>query len=401
MSVVKKIRLPLGILCIGVLAVLAINFLDPTPTPDENKLAEPPITEVKVALATRREVSLSASSQGTVEPKRSIDLVAQVSGEIIAVKPGFESGAFFKKDSVLIEIDPRDYEAAFLNAKARLSQAQRVLAEEEGLSNQAQREWRDLGNDKANDLFLRKPQLAEAKAARQAAQASLQIAELNLERTLIRAPFDGRVSSTLVNLGQYVTQGTPVATVYDIAAAEVRLPLSDLQLSLLDLPIGFESTDAEPEVLLSATIAGRQHQWKGVVKRTDASVDRSSRMYYAIVEIPTPFVVSEKSRMPLMPGLFVTAEIAGKRLDDVIELPGDALVQRSYIYTLDQYDTVVMTKANVLKKEIDKVWIQADIPEETRIVLDKHAFISPGTTVSPSQIAENESVVSTALDEES
>ena len=384
-SIWDKIKLPAIILVVGATAITLIMLSKPTPKPNDGLLAEPPKAKVAVRAAVREQVVLSATSQGTVQPKREIDLVAQVSGLITNVDKKFVAGGFLAQDEVLIEIDSRDYHAALLNAKSRLAQVLRSLAEEKGRSRQARREWQDLGNKDANDLFLRKPQLVEAQSAVEFAKADVEIAQLNIERTKIRVPFDGRIKEIYVNLGQFVTAGTQLAKIYDTDTAEVRLPLSDRQIALLDLPMLGSELDSKPAVTLSAVIGGKAHQWQGTITRTDASVDVNSRLYYAIVEVEKPFDISAMSNhsAPLMPGLFITAKIEGKKLNDVIILPNEAIVKRSNIYTLNADNTIEIQPVTVLSKTDGRVWVQSNITDNTAILLEKHAVVSPGTIIEP------------------
>ncbi len=299
------------------------------------------------------------------------------------VAPGMDDGAFFKAGAALIRIDKRDYEAALRAAAARVASAQRILAEEEGRARQAKREWRDLGSDSANELFLREPQLTAARSEVDAARAELEIARVNVERTTIAAPFDGRISKLNVDIGQYVTVGTPLADIYDTGAAEVRIPLTDNQLATLQLPLGRASAGG-PAVTIFATVAGRQHEWRGTITRTDASVDTQSRMYYAIAEVSDPFGTEEKAAaVPLMPGLFVTAEIEGRQLHDVLVLPREALVRRHLLYVLDDENRVRFEEVDVLAKSETQVWLRTEIPDGTPIVLTKHALLPAGTEVTP------------------
>jgi RND family efflux transporter MFP subunit len=384
-SIWKKVKLPLIILVIGSAVMFSIMASKPTPTPNEESLAEPPKTRVSVLSATKEQVTLSASSQGTVVAKREINVVAQVSGVVLRVSEDFVDGRFFSEGLMLIEIDDRDYKAALLSAKSRLAQAKRSLAEEKGRWRQAKQEWRDLGNDDANDLFLRKPQLAEAQAAVDYAQANLDIAELNIQRTKISVPFNGRIKQTLVNVGQFVTSGTALANIYDTDIAEVRLPLSDRQLALLDLPMTGAELEVKPRVTLNAVIAGESHSWQGVITRTEASIDVRSRMYYAVAEVVKPFDLKSDSQRsaPLMPGLFVHAKIEGKKLNDVIVLPAEAIIKRTNIYTVNAENAVQITPVTVLSKNAEQVWVKASIAENTGILLEKHAVVSPGTVIEP------------------
>lgn len=382
-AVIRKLILPGLIVVAGVAAIALIAVTRPHPEADQAALEEVEQIDVVVRPARRDVVSLSANGQGTVSPKREIDLVAQVSGSVVWVAPGIDDGAFFRAGAPLIRVDQRDYTAALSSAKARLAAASRTLAEEQGRARQAKREWRDLGNDTANALFLREPQLAAASAELEAAQAALQLARVNLERTSIAAPFDGRISKLHVDLGQFVVAGVPVASIYDTSAAEVRIPLTDKQLAILQLPLG-RASGPGPEVHITADVAGRSYHWQGSITRTDASVDTQSRMYFAIAEVKDPFgSESQAAEVPLMPGLFVSASIAGRELNDVIELPRDALVRRSMIYVLDDDKRVRATDVEVLKKSDSSVWLRADIDDGTPIVLTKHALLSVGTQVEP------------------
>jgi len=381
----KKIKLPLFILALGITAITLITLSKPTPKPNNDLLVDPPKVKVAVQVVTREQVILSAKSQGTVKAKREIDLVAQVSGLIVNVDTRFFNGDFFTQDTVLIEIDSRDYHVALLSAKSRLAQAQRNLSEENGRSRQARKEWQDLGNKDANELFLRIPQLREAQLAQEHAQAEVEIAQLNIQRTKIKVPFDGRIQQTYVNVGQFITQGTPLAKVYDTAIAEVRLPLSDRQLALLDLPMLGTALDSKPAVTLSAVIGGKSHQWQGIITRTEASVDVNSRMYFAIVEVAKPFEISSKKNhsAPLIPGLFVNAKIEGKKLNDVIVLPNNAIIKRTNIYTVNDKNIIEIQPVTVLSKNAGRVWIQSTIADNTAILLEKHAVVSPGTVIEP------------------
>ena len=258
-----------------------------------------------------------------------------------------------------------------------------MLAEEEGRSRQATQQWRDLGNKNANDLFLRKPQLAAAQANLESAQGNVDMAELNLSRTKIVAPFDGRIKQTYANLGQFVSTGSRIATVYDSTVVEVRLPLTENQAALINLPLTASNKDELvkedlPPVIITGSVAGETYQWSGELARTDAFVDANSRMYYAVVEVADPFAMA-----PLLPGLFVAAEISGKQLDNVVVLPRKALYQRDQILSLDEENKIVSQSVRVLRKSETQVWVQMQLQNDTLIALEKQSLITSGTLVDP------------------
>lgn len=382
----KKYLLPLGIFVAGILTISVLVIAKPQPMP-RPPAETPGHIKVRVMQAAPQPARLAVHAQGTVTPKREIDLVAQVSGQIMSVEHAFVSGGFFAPGQTLVRIDDRDYKAAVLTAKAQVAAAEERLAQERGLGQQARREWRDLGSQNANDLFLRKPQLAAAEANLESAQAALAMAELDLERTQISVPFRGRIKTTEVNLGQYVTAGTPLATVYDSTVLEVRLPLTEQQASLLNLPFTPSAAGAPAtSVTIKGTLAGEPYQWQGVLARTDAFVDANSRMYYAVVEVSDPLAVASPdgtTRAPLLPGLFVEAEIAGKKLDHVLRLPRAALFERDTLLVLDEENKVAEQKVKVLRKSETEVWVQADVAANMLITLEKQSLLSVGGMVEP------------------
>ncbi|MDQ2076822.1 efflux RND transporter periplasmic adaptor subunit [Marinimicrobium sp. ABcell2] len=383
----RKILVAVGISVFGGLIMATLVVAKPRPEPQPMQ-DESTVIEVAVTKARAEAMRLSVNAQGTVRPKREIELVAQVSGRIVNVEPVFVSGGFFDPSQVLLQIEDREYRAAVLQAKTQLAEAEHRLAEERGLSHQAQREWRDLGNASANDLFLRRPQLAAAEVGVESAQAALAVAEMNLENTQVTLPFYGRVKSKHADVGQYVSVGTLLATVYDSTTVEIRLPLTDLQASLLDLPL----TAAEarvlgrPKVTLTGTVAGRRHQWEGEITRTDAFVDDNSRMIFAVVEVQDPFGIEAldgQPQVPLLPGVFVDAEIEGRLLDQVLRLPRSALYSRDKLLTLDEQNKITEQRVRVLRRSEDFVWVQGEVAHDAFIALEKQSLTPAGTLVEP------------------
>lgn len=392
MNVVKRIPAVVWVLVIGLSIVSATILLRPKPQPRPAK--EIHLQEVRVVLANPQLQAVNVNTQGNVEPRRQIDVVSQVAGTIVQVSPQFASGGFFAKGSELVQIDPRDYQVALARAKAALAEAEKLVASERGLARQAAREWRDLGNVDANDLFLRKPQLAAAEAQLAAAKAERDHAQLNLERTRITLPFAGRVRNTWVDLGQFVGMGTKIATVYDAAAAIVRLPLTDQQAALINLPLAFGKPQQDlPQVILRGVVAGNAYEWRGVITRTEASLDPQSRMYYAVVEIPDPFDPF-KNKLPLIMGMYVEAEIIGKPIADVVQLPKTALFRRDKIYYVDAEKRVREKTVKILRMDDSTVWVQGDIQKDDAIVLERQGYLVLGTQVT----VVNESIANTTID---
>jgi RND family efflux transporter MFP subunit len=349
------------VLLVGSAVSYALLVGKPGPAPQEMPPASlPRVDVVRADPATR---SLAVSTQGSVIPLREIKLVSQVGGRVQAVSPRFAEGGFFAAGEQLVKVEDVDYHFAIARAESQVAAARQRVAEEEGRALQAKREWRDLGSEQGNALFLRKPQLAAAEAALRAAEADLDAARLDLERTGISVPFNGRISEKYVDVGQYVAPGTAIAAVYDTDIVQVRLPLTDSQVALLDLPLNYDDTAVHdivgPPVVLAARFASRVWEWQGEIVRTDASIDVDSRVVYAVAEVRKPFArVPGSDRPPLSPGLFVDARISGRQLDQVSLLPRSALRSDGTVMIVDAGQRARVREVAVLYSTVDEVWVQ-------------------------------------------
>jgi RND family efflux transporter MFP subunit len=322
----RKIILPILILIIGAAGaagLVASRDVVETRPPE----FPPPLVRVSTVHPSKKQLTVAA--QGTVAPRTESTLIAQVAGQIKTVSPAFASGGFFEKGDLLLSIDPRDYEVAVSQAKVQVAQAQLKISREQEESDIALQEWERIGKGEPSDLVLRKPQIAEAQAALEAAKGSLTRAELNLERTYIRAPYAGRVRSKAADVGQYVGPGTPVGRIYAVDYAEVRLPIADQDLAYLDLDFGFRDQTGSPhgpKVKLHANFAGQNHTWEGQIVRVEGEVDARSRMIHLVARVNNPYGRSENTnRPPLAVGMYVRAEILGKNVENVYTVPRAAL----------------------------------------------------------------------------
>tara|TARA_R110000823_G_scaffold119998_6_gene244309 strand:- start:4298 stop:5539 length:1242 start_codon:yes stop_codon:yes gene_type:complete len=379
------------VLLLGSLAAYAVLVGKPAPSPEVPPEAGPP--EVEVIIAEPRRQALSVQTQGTVRPTLQVRVVSRVSGRVERVSPRFAVGGFFAAGEELVKIEDVDYQLAIARAESQVAAAQQRLAEERGRARQAEREWRDLGTAEANALFLRKPQVAAAEAALKASEADLQAAQLDLARTEISVPFNGRVSEKLVDVGQFVTAGSPIASVYGTDAVEVRLPLTGRQVALLDLPLSYEEDKAfgagtGAPVVLRAVFANREWRWQGRIVRTDASIDEDSRMVYAVAEVAEPFTRdADSERPPLSPGLFVHATISGKPLPNVSGLPRTALLSGDAVMLVDEGGVARKRPVHILQSDADTVWAQG-LQAGERVIVREVPRVVAGVEVRVSSIAQ-------------
>lgn len=330
------------------------------------------IVRVDVIEASRSSYPTIVNANGTIEAETRGNLVAQISGEIINVSDNFKTGGSFKKGDVLIQIDQRDFRADLSQALASLSQAQANYSQEKANAKQAELDWRRLGNTTpAPPLVARKPQLAAAKAQLDSAQAAHQSAELNLSRTTLTAPYDGRIIERRAVLGQYVSTGTAIAEVFATDGVEVRLPISQDEFNQLGLDsFSSESSNNEYAVLLNSKIGIQSYQWQADITRTDSTFDINTRQIDIIANVQDPF--GKTSGLPTLKiGQFVSARIQGRVINDVFVIPNKSIREGSYLY--------VVRNGKLAKQSITTIWQD-----------DQNSLIKDG-------IGEGELVVTTSL----
>ena len=280
----RKARIVLCILA----ATAAVIILLATFKPEAKKRAIPEtVVRVETISAERASYPILVNANGTVEAETRGNLVAQIRGEIVATSENFKAGGRFKKGDVLIEIDRRDYQAEASRALATLSQSEANYRREQANAKQAVLDWERLGNtEPAPELVLRKPQLTAAKAELDGARASYETAQLNLSRTQITAPYDGRIIERSAVLGQYLAVGTTIAEVFAIDGVEVRLPISQEEFSQL----GLDSFDPKEDqgkypVSVTNTVGGLDYKWDAMISRTDSTFDINTRQINVIAEV--------------------------------------------------------------------------------------------------------------------
>lgn len=317
-------------------------------------------------------VQLMVNAQGEARPRTEIDLVPEVAGKIVYVSPNFIDGGIIKKGETLLRIDDSDYKVSVIRAQAGVAQAEQALVRETAEGEIARSDWEELGSGEATSLTLREPQRQQAQASLLAAKAELQQANLQLNRTEVQAPFDGRVRTKSSDLGQYVGPGARLGRIFSTDITEVRLALSDNDLAKLDMPIAYVASSREvaPEVSLSAVIAGQRRVWQGRIMRTDSTYDTQTRAMYAIAEVFDPYGSgAAEGGFPLAPGLFVDAEIAGYKLENVIVLPRDGLRPENKVYVVDDQGKTDVRTAEVIDTDVNRAVLRSGVSAGELVIL--------------------------------
>lgn len=298
MTLRRQLLLALLLAACGIVITMLIIVYPPQAdqSDDETKSAAPAIQFIQVV---PQRIRLDVRSQGRVTAQTEIDLVSGVSGNIIKLSKYFVSGGFFNKGDLLVSIDPAEYDLRIAQAQARVTEAQYQLSKEQAEAAQAREEWQHLGQGAPNPLSLRIPQLKEKKAKLAAEQEELKNAKLLRQRTEIRAPFDGRVRSHSVGIGQYVSSGSTLGQIYNSDVAEVRLPLSTQELAFIDFA-DVPATKKQPvPVTLSADYLGQRQSWQGHIVRSEGVIDKETGKTMIVAQVLDPLGLRKSNIHPM------------------------------------------------------------------------------------------------------
>ncbi len=390
--ILRRVLPPLFILVVfGLLAQLMMS----TQKTPEQKEEEVPVPIVDVMPVKSETVSLNLPSYGVVQPKNKTQLVTEVQGRMLTISDKFVAGGIVKRGDMLAQIEPSDYEADLMQAQATLAQAKAALDEEIARGEVAKNDWKGYDGGVPPELGLRLPQLKKEQANVKFAEAALARAQRNLERTTIRAPFDGIIKARNVDLGQYVTLGTNLGELYDTRVAEIRLPLANQELAYL------ESIDnPDTQVTLSAELAGRTVSWTGKVVRSEGVIDADNRMVYLVAEVKDPYLREHtvEGQLPLKYGTFVNAIIKGRTVEGIVKLPR-YIVREHHVAVVRDDNTLEMREVNVVRSDIENVYIKDSLKDGERISLTTINNMSTGQVVKV--IGEEEKPQSLDQDEES
>jgi RND family efflux transporter MFP subunit len=362
-----------------------IGFLALTASKPQLKRTKPPapMPTVAVTIIKTGFQPVTIRGEGTVTPVREIELVPQVGGKVVYISPSLVDGGAFKKGDILLRIDPLDYQLAVTLARAKIkdSESRLKVAEEEAAA--AKEEWRllyqsskDL-NGEPPSLVAKEPQLAAARAQLAADRADLQKALLALERTELKAPFDGRVSGENVDIGQHVSTAKPLATLFSTEAAEIVIPLEDESLFWFDVP-GFTPGDAPGSpVRVNARVAGRELSWPGKVVRAGGKLDERTRMVNVVVHVEKPYA----TKPPLAAGLFVTVEIQGRTLENAAVIPRSALRENSTVWVVAEQGQLVFRRVDVARLGTGQAILRTGLKDGDRVVTSGLKAVTDGMKV--------------------
>lgn len=354
----KQFLLPLLILFVSAGAYWGALQLKKPPL-EKEAVDNTPLVTVQVIEASS--IDFAVGSYGVVKSQFETDLVAQVSGEIRYLSKKFVRGGFVKKGEILAKIDSNDYQAALIDAQANIASAEAALVLEIANANVAKEQWRKIKGSKPTSLSLREPQVAQEKARLLSSQAGLKRAKRNVERTIIRAPYDALIHTRLISLGSYASIGTALGQVLSTDVAELRLPVADSEMQYLT------NGGKKAKVTLDAIISGKKQQWSGIVVRNEGVIDARSHMNYLVVQVKDPYQLKSHDAEKLRFGTYVTARISGKKIDNVSVI-NRHLMTNNQVAIVNKQGLLHFQRINVVRILDGKAYVNEGLSDGMQVI---------------------------------
>ncbi len=428
---VKTAIISVAIVAGGVAGFLALKATKPIPPEKEATRVRPIVRVMEVKTGDFR---AAIEENGTVEPKTTLEITAEVSGRIVYVSNSLRVGFFVKEGELLIEIDPREYRLSVAQAEAELAQLRAEMAkidqEKENIRRNLEVEGEKMALSRSelerkkkllvsgslsqsevdkqeidtkqkevsmvnqqNALALLKSQKDLVQAKIDSTKAKKEIAKLKLDKTKIFAPFNGRIRDESVEEGQYVQIGQKLATVYDTSAMEIVVNFSPTKTSrwvsdetrgnfppLNDLAqVNLWMEKYGPPAKVTFSWARGTKTWDGKVSRTKGSLDAATRTVPIVVEVKNPFKgISPGTSPPLIPGMFVDVVIEGALLKNVARIPRSALHNNGSVYVVAD-GKLEIRKVDVEMLTRNEAIISKGLKDGDRVILSPMAVPIPGT----------------------
>jgi multidrug efflux system membrane fusion protein len=323
-------------------------------TPDEPAVAKAvaPVT-VSVRTQEAKPVEQFIVAQGQAEPNRTVTSRAETKGQISEILA--DEGASVAAGDVIVRLEANDRKAMLLRAEARVREQQSAYEASESLGKKGYQTQRQ-----ADQIF----------SSLQTAKAELEEARIELERIEIKAPFEGVVLSSPMELGAYVDVNGEVATIVDNDPLVVSVRISQQDVSALKL--------GQPANVTFAT--GQQRD--GKIRYIAARADEDTRTFRVEVELPNPngeipSGISAEAKVPTGTVMAHFVSPAALSLNDEGKLG---------IKTVDEHNKVTFHTASIVLSDVDGAWITG-LPPQARIITLGHGFVQIGEEV---QVAEEQ-----------
>ncbi|EGF28844.1 efflux RND transporter periplasmic adaptor subunit [Rhodopirellula baltica] len=370
----------LAILGASAAAVVVINKTEPTA--QQVNATRKSSALVNTITAERGTYSPQLVVLGTVEPAQDITLGPRISGQVVELSPEFIPGGMVSKGDLLLRIDPSDFENAVSISNSELLQKEALWEIEQARQRLAVKELemlQDTIDDTNRGLVLREPQIASIKAEMAAAKASLERAQLDLDRTEVTAPFDAQILTQSVNIGSQVRPGDELARLIGVDEYWIMAAVPIRTLRWIQFPKTSEdgtSTEGSKVILRNTDAWGPDAQREGRVARLIGTLDQQTRLARVLITVADP-LGRESDAPPLILDTLIETQIEGKEINDVIRLPRDYVRDQDTVWVMKE-EQLEIRETQVVFRDAEYAYIREGIEEGEDIVTTTLATVADG-----------------------
>lgn len=337
-------------------------------------------------------------AMGTVTPTQDVTLSPRVSGEIMSLSKAFTPGGYVQKGDILLQIDPRDYENTLEQRKSELEQIKSDLTIEMGLQQAAEKSYETYGDTLSPEnqaRILRKPQLEAVKARLRSAEAAVEQAKLDLERTTVKAPFDAHILSRNVNTGSQVVAGNPLGRLVGLEEywVEATVPLSKLRW--LTFPDDIDERGS-PVTIRNRTAWASDETRTGYLHKQVGALENQTRLARVLITVPDPHARSSEHEglPPLFVGSFVEANIKADQFSDVVKLSRDYIRQNETVWVMEE-GKLAVRDVTIRFQDADYAYISEGLDDGDQVVTTNLSTTAEG---SPLRLEESQGTSSVSTE---
>lgn len=377
MHLIKKYRFIILTLLIASVAISWIFINAPAP---QEKPVSVKVPKVPYSLVVISDQPIPVFSRGRVSASEVRQITTEVPGLVKQVSEHLKKGATVKQHDLLIQLDEQPFILEVAQRQADLDRVKLELVRIEAQAKVAQKDLRSNATEYARHI----PQVRHAKSQVAAAESALSYSQKKLEKTTISSPIDGKVVDLMVTEGEYINATSSIARIYGTHTVDVRLPLNDQQIDILDLARESDFYTKEnvtgPRVTLS-NYQDKESHWEGIISRVEGERDINQLIYViAQVSIDTP---SNAKQKPLLPGSFVEAMIEGENVPDLQIIPRNAEQASNVIWLIDENNQLRRKVIDIIYRGKDESYLLEGLNNNDRIVTGSFSLMAEGLKVQP------------------
>ena len=330
-------------------------------------------TLVETLVAAERQERAQIEASGTVMPSREIALTPEVAGRVVSIHPKLVPGGVLREGEEVARLDDREYRLTVRQARSDLTRARADITLEKGSQSIAKREFELIGeelDDLGANLVLRKPQLAAVNATAQQAQAQLAMAQLNLERTAVTAPFDAVVRSRGANVGSRVTQQTTIATLVGVETWWIEASVPVDQLRWINVPEGPDAEGSRVQVTNPAAWTEAGAHREGRVVQLAVDLEDKGRMARLLIAVDDPLSLAPEgaARPKMLLGSWVQLAIEGRSLGSVVPVAREHVRDGDRVWVRGAGGLLEIREVTVAFRDREAVYVSAGLKAGEEIV---------------------------------